>query len=162
VIGDFGFEDCGVEIREEVEETQDSDAEAGLIEEFRVVFIDEFGGEIEAGVHFVEAGLFFEPVLVTAGEPARDIGIIEVVSFGGDFLSDGGIRGAVAEQSVDLVSDFAWEAGDFAVAACGIWFDFGSCRGLDGRRRGGGVCVVGDRRLLRAVGFHDFECLGPK
>ena len=162
VIGDFGFEDGGVEIREEVVEAQNGDAETGLVEQLRVVLVNEFGGEIEAGAHFVEAGLFFEPVLITAGEPAGDVGVIEVVPFGGDLFSNGGIGGAVAEQSVDLVPDFAWEAGYFAVAARGIWVGFGRATGWDGRRRRGGMRVVRDRRPLRGVGFHDFLVFGSR
>jgi len=49
VIGHFGFEDGGVEIAEEVKEAHDGDAKAGLIEQLRVVLVDQLGGEIEAG-----------------------------------------------------------------------------------------------------------------
>ena len=44
----------------------------------------EFRGELEAGTQLVKASLLLEPVLVTAGEPAGQIHVIEKVSGGGD------------------------------------------------------------------------------
>jgi len=79
------------------------------------LFLHQGGGEVDAGAHILEPGLFAQPILKAAGMPAGEIGRIELVTELAEGSTDGGVGGAVVEHDVKAFTEFSGEACNFAV-----------------------------------------------
>lgn len=116
---DLIFEDNWIEVAKQGVHLGNGDAKAGGIEARTVFLLDHVGGEVEAETHLFEAGSVLEPVLVTAGVPAREVVGVEIMSALGEFFGDGGVGLAIEEHTINVVAKFLGKASDLAGAAAG-------------------------------------------
>jgi hypothetical protein len=114
---DLIFEDNWIEVGEQGKHLGYSDVKAGGIKARTVFLLNDVGGEVEAEAHLFEAGPVLEPVLVTAGVPARNVVSIEVMSALSEFFNDGGVGQAIEEHTVNEIAKFPGKASDLAGAA---------------------------------------------
>jgi hypothetical protein len=117
----FGAEVGERDLGEVFAEANGGEFEAEVLELGGAFAFGEVEGEVESGVHAVEFFLVLEPVLEAAVVPVGEVvfgdGVWEWRIFGPlELRDDFGIRGAVVEELVDAVAEFAGKAGDFAAA----------------------------------------------
>jgi hypothetical protein len=123
--GEFGLKSRGIKFGEEGVNADHGDTKAGLVEEVGVRLLNDGGGKIEASAHFFEPGLFTEPILESAGMPAGEVGLIEVMALLAKGCDDSVVGSAIAEEEIEALAQFSGQAGDFAMAPNAVGFEVG-------------------------------------
>jgi hypothetical protein len=107
----------GVEVDKELAKVSGGDLEGGLVDFRPVQLGTEVGGELLFEADDVNALLFSEPILVSAGEPPTEVLGEEMGAGRAELEDDFGVSFSVAHQDIDLVADGSGKVGDFAFAA---------------------------------------------